>query len=161
VTGPFLAGYRNANNRRVGLRDELPALLNELRVSKACGIDIDDLAQERWHHTVTIHGKGDKDAAAHLAPRTRAAVEQAVDGRDEGPLLHNRLGNRMTRSDAAAPVASLATQAGIRRRMTPHTLRHAAISAALNAGAHLRDLPRIRVATPGIGHWPLTRTEVP
>ena len=37
-------------------------LLNGLRVSEVCGIDIDDLAEERWHHTVIIHGKGDKDA---------------------------------------------------------------------------------------------------
>jgi integrase/recombinase XerD len=115
-------------------------LLNGLRVSEVCGIDIDDPAEERWHHTVTIHGKGDKDATVPLAPRTRAAVEQAVDGRDCGPLLRNRWGNRMTRNNVAAAVASLAREAGIARRMTPHTLRHAAITAALNAGAHLRDV---------------------
>lgn len=114
-------------------------LLNGLRVSEVCGIDIADLAEERWHHTVTIHGKGDKDATIPLAPRTRAAVEQAVDGRDDGPLLRNRWNNRMTRNNVAA-VATLATRAGITRRMTPHTLRHAVITAALNAGAHLRDV---------------------
>jgi integrase/recombinase XerD len=115
-------------------------LLNGLRVSEVCGIDIDDLAEERRHHTVTIHGKGDKDATVPLAPRTRAAVEQAVDGRDGGPLLCNRWGNLMSRNNVAAAVASLAREAGIARRMTPHTLRHAAITAALNAGAHLRDV---------------------
>jgi integrase/recombinase XerD len=67
-------------------------LLNGLRVSEVCGIDIADPAEERWHHTVTIHGMGDKDASIPLAPRTRAAVEQAVDGRDDGPLLRNRWG---------------------------------------------------------------------
>jgi integrase/recombinase XerD len=113
-------------------------LLNGLRVSEVCGIDIDDLAEERWHHTVTIHGRGDKDATIPLAPRTRAAVEQAVDGHDAGPLLRNRWGNRMTQNNVAA-AARLAREAGI-RRMTPHTLRHAAITAALNAGAHLRDV---------------------
>ncbi len=40
---------------------------------------------------------------------------------------------------SAVAVATLATRAGINRRMTPHTLRHAAITAALNAGAPLRD----------------------
>ena len=100
----------------------------------------DDLAEERWHHTVIVHGKGDKDATIPLAPRARAAVEQAVDGRDDGPLLRNRWGNRMSRNNVAAAVATLATRAGIARRMTPHTLRHAAITAALNAGAHLRDV---------------------
>jgi integrase/recombinase XerD len=101
-------------------------LLNGLRVSEVCGID--------------IHGKGDKDATIPLAPRTRAAVEQAIDGRDDGPLLRNLWGNRMSRNNVAAAVARLAREAGIARRMTPHTLRHAAITAALNAGAHLRDV---------------------
>ncbi|MEX0836291.1 MAG: tyrosine-type recombinase/integrase [Nitriliruptor sp.] len=115
-------------------------LLNGLRVSEVCGIDIDDLAEERWHHTVIIHGKGDKDATVPLAPRTRAAIEQATGDRDEGPLLLNQWGNRMSRNNAAAAVATLAAHAGITKRMTPHTLRHAAITAALNAGAHLRDV---------------------
>jgi integrase/recombinase XerD len=85
-------------------------LLNGLRVSEVCGIDIADLAEERWHHTVTIHGKGDKDATIPTARRTRAAVEQAVDGRDDGPLLRNRWGNRMSRNNVAA-VARLAREA--------------------------------------------------
>jgi site-specific recombinase XerD len=34
----------------------------------------------------------------------------------------------MSRNNAAAAVATLATRAGIDRRMTPHTLRHAAIA---------------------------------
>ncbi len=73
-------------------------LLNGLRVSEVCSIDTHDLADERWHHSVTIHGKGDKDASVPLAPRTRAAVEQPVDDRTHGPLLRNRSGNQMTRT---------------------------------------------------------------
>ena len=115
-------------------------LLNGLRVSEVCGIDLDDLAEERWHHTVSIHGKGDKHATVPLAPRTGAAIAQAIDDRTDGPLLRNRWGNRMTRNNVATAVSTLAARAGIQRRMTPHTLRHAAITAALNAGAHLRDV---------------------
>jgi integrase/recombinase XerD len=46
----------------------------------------------------------------------------------------------MTRNNAATAVATLAAGAGITRGVTPHTLRHAAITAALNAGAHQRDV---------------------
>jgi integrase len=117
-----------------------PLLLNGLPDSEVCGLDIDDLAEERWHHTVTIHGKGDKDATIPLAPRTRATIELAVDDRDAEPLLRKQWGNRMTHNNVAAAVETLTTRAGINRRMTPHTLRHAAITTARNTGAHLRDV---------------------
>lgn len=53
-----------------------------------------------------------------------------MDGRDDGPLLRNRWGNRMSRNNVAAAAARVAREAGDARRMTPHTLRHAAIIAA-------------------------------
>jgi integrase/recombinase XerD len=142
LTRHELADWLNAAEHTGGSPYALACLLllNGLRVSEACNIDIPELAEERWHHTVTIHGKGDKHATIPLAPRTRAAIETAVDGRTDGPLLINRWGNRMTRNNAANLVVRLATDAGIERRMTPHTLRHAAVTAALNAGAHLRDV---------------------
>jgi len=140
LTRHELADWLNAAEQTGGAIYAMACLLllNGLRVSEVCGIDIDDLAEERWHHTVTIHGKGDKDATIPLAPRTRAAVEQAVDGRDAGPLLRNQWGNRMTRNNVAAAVATLAARAGITRRMTPHTLRHAAITAAQRRRAPAR-----------------------
>ena len=49
-------------------------LLNALRVSEVCGIDIGDLDEERWRHTVPIPGNWDKHVTVPLAPRTRAAV---------------------------------------------------------------------------------------
>ena len=54
----------------------------------------------------------------------------------------------MTRNNVAALVTKLAQAARIDSRMTPHTLRHAALPrtvgtllvTSLNAGAHLRDV---------------------
>jgi len=142
LTRHQLADWLNAAEQQGGVAYAaacLPAL-NGLRVSEVCAIDIEDLAEDRWHQIVTIHGKGDKPATIPLAPRTRAAVEQAVASRDRGPLLLNRWGNRMTRNNVAALDTKLAQAARIESRMTPHTLRHAAITAAPNAGAHLRDV---------------------
>jgi integrase len=48
-------------------------LFNGQRVSEVCGIDIDDLAEERWHHTVTIHGKGDMNRPG-FEPLTKLTV---------------------------------------------------------------------------------------
>lgn len=57
-------------------------LLNGLRVSEVCGVDI---AEERWHHTVTIHGKGVKDATVPSprapVPRSNKPSTAAIPGR--------------------------------------------------------------------------------
>jgi hypothetical protein len=71
VTRHQLADWLNTAETDGGPVDAMACLLllNGLRVSEVSGIDIADLAEERWHHTVTIRGKGDKDAAIPLAPR--------------------------------------------------------------------------------------------
>jgi site-specific recombinase XerD len=47
---------------------------------------------------------------------------------------------RLDRHAAARIVRRLAKRAGIDKRVTPHTLRHAFITAALDAGVPLRDV---------------------
>ena len=56
-----------------------------------------------------------------------------------GPLL-TRTGGHMTRGAAARIVTRLAVLAGIDKHLTPHSLRHSAITAALNAGVALRNV---------------------
>lgn len=114
--------------------------INGLRVGEACAIDLDDLAQDRWHHTLTVHGKGAKPAVVPLPPRTVAALDPLAAGRDRGPLLLTRAGSRMNRPAAARIVARLTRAIGCSKHITPHSLRHSAITAALNAGVSLRDV---------------------
>ena len=75
-----------------------------------------------------------------LAPRTARAIDLAVGERAEGPIFLAVSGKRLDRSGAARIVRCLARQAGIRKRVGPHTLRHAFITAALDAGVPLRDV---------------------
>ena len=49
-------------------------------------------------------------------------------------------GERLDRHGAARIVGRVARLAGITKRVTPHTLRHAFITAALDAGVPLRDV---------------------
>jgi site-specific recombinase XerD len=61
--------------------------------------------------------------------------------RVEGPILLNRdATTRLDRHAAARIVRRLAKRGGIDKRVTPHTLRHAFITAALDAGVPLRDV---------------------
>lgn len=59
--------------------------------------------------------------------------------RTEGPLLARRDGSRLDRHAAGRIVRRLAKRAGT-KRISPHSLRHAAITAALDAGCSLRDV---------------------
>lgn len=116
--------------------------LNGLRVSEACSPDVDDLCGARYQPTLQIVGKGDNPAEIPLNPRTHEAIDQALDGRAEGPLLLNRWGNRMQRHNAAAIVTRLARSIGIGRRVTPHALRRSYITIGLLQGVPLREMQR-------------------
>ena len=61
--------------------------LNGLRVSEAIGADVERLALERGHRTLTITRKGAKVVTVPLAPRTARALDLAVGERCEGPIL--------------------------------------------------------------------------
>ncbi|MEX1007740.1 MAG: tyrosine-type recombinase/integrase [Acidimicrobiia bacterium] len=114
--------------------------LNGLRVSEATWADIEALGLERGHRTLTIHRKGHKVVTMPLAPRTARAIDLAVGERCEGPIFRASNGDRLDRHAAGRIVRRLARQAGITKRVGPHTLRHAFITAALDAGVPLRDV---------------------
>lgn len=114
--------------------------LNGLRVSEATGADIERLAVERGHRTLTICRKGGKIVTIPLAPRTARAVDLAVGERAEGPIFVADDGTRLDRHAAGRIVRRLARRARITKPVGPHTLRHAFITAALDAGVPLRDV---------------------
>jgi site-specific recombinase XerD len=114
--------------------------LNGLRVSEAIGADVERLGLERGHRTLTIVRKGGKVVTVPLAPRTARAIDLAVGERHEGPILLDGDRRRLDRHAAARIVRRIARRAGIAKRVGPHTLRHAFITAALDAGVPLRDV---------------------
>ena len=75
-----------------------------------------------------------------LAPRTARAIDLAFGERVEGPIFVGRDGRRLDRYAAWRIVRRLAHKAGINKPVGPHTLRHAFITAALDAGVPLRDV---------------------
>jgi site-specific recombinase XerD len=111
-----------------------------LRVSEACSIDIEDLGADRGHRTVTVLGKGSKVALMPLPPRVARALDMAAGARSSGPLLLTRAGTRLNRHAATRIVRRLSKGAGITKHISPHSLRHSFITAALDAGVALRDV---------------------
>jgi len=114
--------------------------LNGLRVSEALNTDIGDMGLERGHHTLRIVRKGGIRALIPLAPRTARTLYQAVGDREEGPVFLHETGGRMHRHHASRIIRRLARRAGIDKTISPHSLRHSFITAALDAGVPLRDV---------------------
>ena len=114
--------------------------LNGLRVSEAIGANIEALGVERGHRTLTVLRKGGKTVTIPLAPRTARAVDLAIGERAAGPIFTNIDGQRLDRHGAARLVRRVARRAGVAKPIGPHTLRHAFITAALDAGVPLRDV---------------------
>jgi len=114
--------------------------LNGLRVSEATGARVEALGTERGHRTLTITRKGGKIVTIPLAPRTARAIDLAIGERCDGPIFLAADGRRLDRHGAARIVRRVAGRAGISKPVGPHTLRHAFITAALDAGVPLRDV---------------------
>lgn len=113
-----------------------------LRVSEACAVRIEDYQDiERGHRVLRLVGKGGKPATIPLPVPVLRAMDAAAGDRASGPLLLRRKsGQPVNRKSAALTVERLCKQAGIKKRITPHGLRHSFVTACLDAGVPLRDV---------------------
>jgi integrase/recombinase XerD len=76
------------------------------------------------------HPQGRKVVTIPLAPRTARAIDLAIGERTDGPVFLAADGRRLDRHGAGRIVRKTARRAGISKTVTPHTLRHAFITAA-------------------------------
>ncbi|QKO02354.1 tyrosine integrase [Gordonia phage BlingBling] len=113
-----------------------------LRVSEACSLDVTDCHEiAKAHRCVRFVGKGGRPALVPMPPAVQRAVDDAIAGRTEGPLILRRDGSRMTRRSADRVVKRLAKAAAITSvTVSPHTLRHSFVVSALDAGAAPRTV---------------------
>ncbi len=116
--------------------------LNGLRIGEALSRDVEHLSYDFGHRVIELNRKGDKRTREALAPATARALEAYIADRTTGPIFLNRNGERMKTSSARWLLRRLARQAGLpaANRLSPHSLRHSAITAALNDGVPFRDV---------------------
>ena len=95
---------------------------------------------ERGHRTLVITRKGGEVVTIPLAPRTARAIDLTVGEPTDGPILLTADGRRLDRHGAGRIVRRIARRASITKPVGPRTLRHAFITAALDAGGPLRDV---------------------
>jgi integrase/recombinase XerD len=158
----------------IGLRDR--ALLEllyaaGLRVSEALALDRADLSMAGGY--VRVIGKGDKERLVPVGDLALEAVEAYLAERDGAisvttptrglpspglpnaePLFLSRRGRRLDRMAAWRVLRGAALRAGLRGRVTPHTLRHSFATHLLEGGADLRVVQEL------LGHASITTTQV-
>ncbi|WP_183095964.1 tyrosine-type recombinase/integrase [Nocardioides stalactiti] len=115
--------------------------INALRASEAAAVRIEDYRETlRGHRVLHLVGKGNKPATMPLTVPVLRALEACRAERTCGPLvLRPRSGNPVDRGDIYRMVQRIARASNIPRHIGPHSLRHAAITNALDAGVPLRD----------------------
>ena len=115
-------------------------LLNGLRVSEVCSAHVTDVSSERGHIVLIVVRKGGRRDMLPLAPRTLAAVEEHIYGRTSGFLVLANDTGPLNRFQATRAIRRLSRAADITKHISPHTLRHTAVTLALDAGVPLRDV---------------------
>lgn len=115
--------------------------INALRASEAAAVRIEDYRESlRGHRVLHLVGKGNKPATMQLTVPVLRVLEACRGERTEGPLvLRPHSAKPIDRRDCYRMVSRIAKVAGIPRHISPHSLRHAAITNALDAGVPLRD----------------------
>jgi len=115
--------------------------INALRASEAAAVRIEDYRETlRGHRVLHLVGKGNKPATMPITVPVLRVLEACRGDRTAAPLvLRPNSGNPIDRRDAYRMVVRIAKDAKIPRHISPHSLRHAAITNALDAGVPLRD----------------------
>jgi tyrosine recombinase XerC len=132
-----------------------------LRVSEATGLDLPDLQMDQGF--AVVRGKGGKERLAPLGsgasstiqdylPERAVRVEKLMSGVDA--LFINKNGTRLNVRSVRRILDRRASLGGIRKAVTPHTLRHSFATHLLNRGADLRAVQEL------LGHANLTTTQI-
>ncbi|MCM1163302.1 MAG: site-specific tyrosine recombinase XerD [Muribaculaceae bacterium] len=131
-----------------------------LRVSELVNLEISKIFPEEGY--LVVRGKGDKE---RMVPMSDASIEEIadwlkdrnrlnVDPADGNILFLNRRGRRLTRQRVFQIVRDLAENAGIRKTISPHTLRHSFATHLLEGGANLRAIQQM------LGHESIGTTQI-
>jgi integrase/recombinase XerD len=131
-----------------------------LRVSELCGLTLPNL----WltEGLVRVLGKGSKERLVPIGRQVIGAVSVYLHqtrptldhGRSRDRVILNVRGEPLSRVGAWGIVQRRAKQAGFRKRVTPHTLRHTFATHLLEGGADLRAVQEM------LGHVDLSTTQI-
>ncbi|PBJ13689.1 Tyrosine recombinase XerD [Flavobacterium sp. ACN6] len=132
-----------------------------LRVSELVSLKISDLFFDEGF--IKITGKGNKERFVPIGPLTQKYIDiykNAIRSNlnikkgAEDTLFLNRRGNYLTRAMVFTIIKDLAQKVGLKKNISPHTLRHSFATHLLENGADLRSIQLM------LGHESITTTEI-
>ncbi len=131
-----------------------------LRVSELTNLKLSDLFLPQGF--IRVNGKGGKQRLVPISERAIHELELWFDDRrqmdikpgEEDYVFLNRRGHHLTRTMILIMVKRQAEAAGIKKTISPHTLRHSFATALLKGGADLRIIQEL------LGHADLGTTEI-
>lgn len=130
-----------------------------IRVSELINLDVKDINLR----TGVLHCKGNKGVRSiPIYPAAIVAVsdylyrmrELLVDPTESDALFVNMNGSRLTRQGFWKIIKSYASEAGITKEITPHTLRHSFAMHLLQNGASVKDIQTM------MGHADISSTQL-
>ena len=126
-----------------------------LRVSEVSNLDkadVDFATKTLW----VRDGKGGKTREARLSTRACLVLKQYINGRkDHDPyLFRSNFRTRLSKDSIERYMRKLGEKAGLRRRLTPHMLRHSFATHLLDAGTPIELVQHL------LGHESVRTTQV-
>ena len=146
-----------------GERDKTIVMLlygGGLRVSELVSLKVNDLFVDEGF--VKVKGKGSKERLVPIGIKTINQVSYYVESYrnkfakpgSKNYLILNKRGGSLSRVSVFNLIKKLAMEAGIKKAISPHTLRHSFATTLIEAGANLRAVQQM------LGHESITTTEI-
>jgi len=131
-----------------------------LRVSELCGLTLQNLLLNEG--LVRVLGKGSKERLVPVGRQVIGSISVYLHqvrpeldrGKSQGRVILNGRGQPLSRVGAWGVVKRCAKAAGIRKRVSTHTLRHSFATHLLEGGADLRAVQEM------LGHADLSTTQI-
>ncbi len=132
-----------------------------LRVSELTELKISNIFEET--EFIKVLGKGNKERVVPIGVTAlkfiniylnEVRVHQTIKRGNEDYIFLNRFGAKLSRISIFNLIKSLAVAAGIRKNISPHTLRHSFATHLIEGGADLRAIQEM------LGHASITTTEI-
>jgi len=125
-----------------------------LRVSELVSLKVNDI--DLKDRTIRIRGKGNKDRIVLFDQKTKKLIKDYLHERihESEYLLVNRFGRPLTARYVQITIKNYAKKAGIKKKVTPHILRHSFATHLLKNGVDIRAIQQL------LGHSNLSTTQI-